>query len=747
MSQAVAIRLKPNSRYDKQLPMSYYEKTLANEYATNYLESMNAYPTPSNVHYVLKEFPINNSLILPVWSRETVFVVPGTTSKEAEKSGVLQSLQSGRPSIKLNDKKVNNNYRRRGNIKNIKTGVNAADPINEDDNYIDEVIEGNAYYSVMGTIETDTIKVSNISAEKIENNIDPKVDTFLRKTQRGRNVSWCTVDTFDIYDRLLDKLGAKEVIKAPFKKMLAPLVFNDDQIGIPLGRFCASIMDYAPSVGTDETGKAYEKILDILTDVDSLRLYGLLSHYCYWNIIHPFARRTLLKVETYGIDVRENNNDTNDDDKSEVENISLSSTTSLEPAEKEALFLQLQQCFTSLQKKLGYNYFALTSGHQALISCCHYVVDEILTIVYPWLLSKYDDIKKIKRSKVNVDDINCMMDSTNQEISNNNMKIQFISLDDHIDNSSYNKKNDNSLSYLRLQIRRLLHQAISDVIDPSRIYTSTMISASKVDSHKEIRRNKCDLSQYYCTSVSTRAIFSDSNDPNLRRFLSSGASDVYVPVPGINNHKHNHTALQVQNLINVAISSDLGDNSNVDLVEESIGKYTNHTCAHVSSYSVVSPSKKKKSLLDQLKLARSLRSVGNNGSNDIDEDNKISRENYYSSNTTFDNKSNNNLSHYNRKRLDFKNLFKERTRKVSVENIRNNSNMNLARDKTCDVSVNDIDSLEDDRSLIDNKNADVKISIKAKSSLLTLLIDKATISSPFHTKHLLKKENTARRRK
>ncbi len=737
MSQAVAIRLKPNSRYNKQLPMSYYEKTLANEYATNYLESMNAYPTPSNVHYVLKEFPINNSLILPVWSRETVFVVPGTTSKEAEKSGILQSLQSGRPSIKLNDKKKHNHKYSRNNLKNIKTGVNIADPINEDNNDTDEVIEGNAYYSVMGTIETDTNRVSNNIVEQIENNIDPKVDAFLRKTQKGRNVSWCTVDTFAIYDKLLDNLGASEVIKAPFKKMLTPLVFNDDQIGIPLGRFCASIMDYAPSIGTDETGKAYEKILDILTNVDSLRLYGLLSHYCYWNIIHPFARRTLLKVEAYGIDVRENYNDTNDDDTSEFENISLSSTTSLEPAEKEALFLQLQQCFTSLQKKLGYNYFALTSGYQALIACCHYVVDEILTIVYPWLLSKYDNKKK--RSKVNVDGINSMIDSTNQEIANNTLKTQTVSLDDHINNLSDDQKNNNNLSYLRLQIRRLLHQAMSDVIDPSRIYTSTMIASSKVDSHKEIRRNKCDLSQYYCTSASTRAIFSDSNDPNLRRFLSSGASDVYVPIPGINSHKHNHISLQVQNLINVAISSNPDHKSNVNLVEN----FGDKTSIHVGGHSVVSPSKKKKCLLDQLKLARSLRSAENKVSNDIDEDNKMSREN---NNNNNNNKSSNNL-HYNRARLDFKNLFKERTRKDFVENSRNNHNVDMAYEKTCEFPVNDIDSLKDDRSLIDNKNADVKISIKAKSSLLNLLIDKATISSPFHTKHLLKKENMARKQK
>jgi len=60
-------------------------------------------------------------------------------------------------------------------------------------------------------------------------------------------------------------------------------------------------------------------------------------------------------------------------------------------------------------------------------------------------------------------------------------------------------------------------------------------------------------------------------------------------------------------------------------------------------------------------------------------------------------------------------------------------------ERTCELSANSSNSLDDDRSLIDNKNADVKISLKAKSSLLNLLIDKATISSPFHTKYLLKK--------
>lgn len=736
MSHAVAIHLKPNGRYNKQLPISYYEKTLATEYATNYLESMNAYPTPSNIHHVLKEFPINNSLILPVWSRETVFIVPGTTSKEAEKSGMLQSLQSGRPSIKVNEKKQKkgHNYGQ-SNFKNVqKNGVNVTiDPIKEENCNTDEIIEGNAYYSVIGTIETGESQLKNDIKEQVNNKSDAKIDAFLRKTQKGRNVSWCTVDTFEIYDKLLEKLGAKEVVKAPFKKMLTPLVFNDDQIGIPLGRFCASIMDYAPSIAADETGKAYEKILDILTNVDSLRLYGLLSHYCYWNIIHPFARRTLLKVEKYGIDVRESYYD--NDDSSEAENISLSSTTSLEPAEKESLFLQLQQCFTSLQKKLGYNYFALTSGYQALIACCHYVVDEILTIVYPWLLSKYDNPKK-SRSKINVNDT----DSTNQEISHVNNMTENILFNDKINNSSDNRNNDDkNLLNLRLQIRRLLHQAISDVIDPSRIYTSTMIAASKVDTHKEIRRNKCDLSQYYCTSVSTRAVFSDSTDPNLRKFLSSGASNVYIPVPGINNPTHNNNlGLQVHNLIDEAISGDSSNNRNARISEESYDHKHNHLSENSidSNSNFIISSKKKKSLVDQLKLARSLRSSeAYSVDHDIIEDNKFCRQN----NHTISNiEANSDIPYFNRTRLDFKKLFKT---KIVLNNSREHSrNNNRFDEKTNEISVNDANSVKDDRSLIDNNNTDVQISIKAKSSLLNLLIDKATISSPFHTKYLLKKE-------
>lgn len=79
---------------------------------------------------------------------------------------------------------------------------------------------------------------------------------------------------------------------------------------------------------------------------------------------------------------------------------------------------------------MGYSKYALSVGHQALVSCCHFVVDEILMTMYPWL---GPPMKKTKSSK--------------------GIKLT--------------KKND-LIGSLRLQLRRLIHQSISDIVDPSR---------------------------------------------------------------------------------------------------------------------------------------------------------------------------------------------------------------------------------------------------------------------------------------
>jgi hypothetical protein len=132
-----------------------------------------------------------------------------------------------------------------------------------------------------------------------------------------------------------------------------------------------------------------------------------------------------------------------------------------------------------------------------------------------------------------------------------------------------------SLKDLNLRLRRLVHQSISDLIDPSRyvilffflvlllfsvfyrIYTSWMLlnlvlglGASK--SIKEATRKAKELlesenhggkkGKYYRTSASVLALFGDSQSPLARKFLQKSAS-LYAKVPGNGVYLCFHTFL------------------------------------------------------------------------------------------------------------------------------------------------------------------------------------------------------------
>ena len=92
-----------------------------------------------------------------------------------------------------------------------------------------------------------------------------------------------------------------------------------------------------------------------------------------------------------------NTNDSYDD--MSMGECSLSSNTSLNERDKEQIFVHLETCLSKLQKIMGYNVFALTTGYQGLISCCHFVVDDVLSTVYPWLHSTESNNKMDKREK------------------------------------------------------------------------------------------------------------------------------------------------------------------------------------------------------------------------------------------------------------------------------------------------------------------------------------------------------------
>ena len=88
----------------------------------------------------------------------------------------------------------------------------------------------------------------------------------------------------------------------------------------------------------------------------------------------------------------------------------------------------------------------LVTGRQALVTCCHFVVDDALTHIYPWFaaLPEEDD-----------DDINAAR--TSSAGPNGSHKAAAA-------------PHAESLKKLNLRLRRLVHQGLADMIDPARYF-------------------------------------------------------------------------------------------------------------------------------------------------------------------------------------------------------------------------------------------------------------------------------------
>lgn len=136
-----------------------------------------------------------------------------------------------------------------------------------------------------------------------------------RKTPKDRRISWCTVNTMEdiINADLVHWLGLEEVKARSFRNMLRPLVFKEERIYKPLAKFCTNMAEYIPRVKDDSSRNQFQSICALLSSKSSVRLYGLLSHFCYWNILHPCIRSTVTRFQE-DVDVTHISHDEHMDD-------------------------------------------------------------------------------------------------------------------------------------------------------------------------------------------------------------------------------------------------------------------------------------------------------------------------------------------------------------------------------------------------------------------------------------------------
>lgn len=434
--------------------------------------------------------------------------------------------------------------------------------------------------------------------------------TFLPTGLFGRRLSWISTSTAEISGPLLEIVKEDQETAEKFKLLLRPPQFDRDDLTCSVHTFMTSLAEYVPSVKFDPTFRIFKAIRKLLEMPDSLRLFGLVTHYCYWNIIHPMAKRAMGQVRAnirahsilfrdvdlnplspshHRLDLPEalklpehlsfiSNKSKNTKKKSfeDIEGMfeseldeaealadgdvvgnldhldiddpdhhigesqahhvmfnnsistashtsgdhdgtaslgatslnSYSSEASLTANEKEQLYLQLEASLIALFKKMGRSKYALVVGRQALVSCCHFVADEILTMIYAWFAAIPPNPPE---------------------------------------NGEKESNTERNLRILNHRLRRILHQSISDLIDPSRVYTSTMLLrmvlgygsdksistvSRKVDGLFSTTMGNAGKGKYYRTSAAVMAVFGDSHSYQTRKFLQRGAT-LYAPIPGV----------------------------------------------------------------------------------------------------------------------------------------------------------------------------------------------------------------------
>lgn len=62
-------------------------QVMQQEYASRYLESIGAYATRENVEFVLTNLAIQDALVLPIWARSKVLIIPGMNNKDGIELG------------------------------------------------------------------------------------------------------------------------------------------------------------------------------------------------------------------------------------------------------------------------------------------------------------------------------------------------------------------------------------------------------------------------------------------------------------------------------------------------------------------------------------------------------------------------------------------------------------------------------------------------------------------------------------
>lgn len=543
--EKIEIPLKPISGgpSQRQIPKDF-KLTLQTEYATKYLEKIGATPTSENIEYVINNLPIDDALVIPAWGRETLFIIPDRVN---EVESTINELFSE------DDKKVAGDEH---------TSDHVASPTARQSTSKSSVPKSLGRRSSQKLPPVTSMHPYGNMLQTNDNKYKPSHNHAARQfTERGKHI---------IYEHL------SEFERPIFKQLLDPLDISEENILDQVKSFNLIIRDHLPKEILRE--QELEPIRNFLASQVCVRFFGLLAHFSYWNILLPFARRGLRALKEYNkskaksmmrkkspssndlegmhwsnrsigsnskekvhfmsIPLVENDTDYDeeneeiaaksmndfrstklasfidrktfdpsksermvvidgDSDSQSLQSIdsfrTIGSDQSLTPSEKELIYLQLEECLQEMRKSIGLNVVRQRRSHHALLSCSHLVVDNILLMTYIWLRE---------------------VPSVIDEESNTNTNLQ-------------------------VELRRLMHRLMSDILDPNKAYSSTLLipsmgeggAAATSVANQMANSSRANRGKYYTTSASVRALFSGSGSSSIagneeiRKFLWLGSNN------------------------------------------------------------------------------------------------------------------------------------------------------------------------------------------------------------------------------
>ena len=549
MPENVSINLKPvKSIADRKAPN---EDVLKEEYAAKYLQLIGADNTPANVHICLKELPITKALVVPIWAREQVAIFPGMGGvRENDKEQIVKNMYKPKEDSKKKRRNVAVEVpKKKKESAKKKNDNDGGDNVMEDDKQEEDDKTGAIIHEPVDPVTPGAEKMEmtafDLKMKEIKAREMSGKPREISHQPRGRKVSWTTVNTLDI-EKLIDGMkkaeaagqvgqgipaqgritlllnqqarieleGAdftsRDLSHSLIRQLLDVPKVQESHTGGSVDEYIKRMTAYAPRIKDDTTGRVYERCKLMLQSKLSNKLYRLLFEHSYWNVINPWAKAMGIMHPSISLD-----NDGNSDDESTVsyafspspsKQSQSESIATLSKAAKERLFLDVESTLMALQGKMGYTKEAIATMHQSLICCCHFVIDDLLPMVYPWFNYYHLQSKKMKKK----------------------LRKKKIVTDEQIEEmEEWNKKHR-----VCLKVRRLIHQSMSDLLDPSRIYSNHMLISSYVTADHKAITKASNKAKYYTTSIALRSVFGDAGDDRTRRFMKH-AEDPYRPVPGI----------------------------------------------------------------------------------------------------------------------------------------------------------------------------------------------------------------------